>query len=66
MAMTWRPSMHRRSPETALPSNNLDQVGADEEVIADPDQIVTLDSKIVLSFPASDGGTLFVGWLYRL
>jgi len=58
--------MHRRSPETALPSNNLDQVGADEEVIADPDQIVTLDSKIVLSFPASDGGTLFVGWLYRL
>ncbi len=57
--------MHRRSPETALPSNNLDQVGADEEVVADPDQIVTLDSKIVLSFPASDGGTPFVGWLYR-
>jgi hypothetical protein len=57
--------MHRRSPETALPSNNLDQVGADEEVVADPDQIVTLDSKIVLSLSASDGGTPFDGWLYR-
>lgn len=42
-----------------------DAIGPDQEIVADPDQIVPLDTKIVVSFPASSGGTPFVGWLYR-